>query len=146
MAVLRSNVIAGSADFIENAAAMRAQLDVVEAAIAAAQAGGGPAAADRHTSRGKMLPRDRVTQLDPHFAAKWSPYAEAFQLRYLARRCVRMGEGPMAWSLMKDALRTCPNIIVREPAKTLTSLVAACVLRFLPRSLNTPLQALIEKG
>ena len=90
--------------------------------------------------------RDRVAQLDPHFAAKWSPYAEAFQLRYLARRCVRMGEGPMAWSLMKDALRTCPNIIVREPAKTLTSLVAACVLRFLPRSLNTPLQALIEKG
>lgn len=87
--------------------------------------------------------RDRVRQLDPAFAEKWSPYAEAYQLRYLARRCVRMGEGAMAWSLMKDALSLCPRIIVEEPAKTMTSLIAASVLRFLPTALNRPLQALI---
>lgn len=87
--------------------------------------------------------RDRVRRLDPAFAKKWSPYAEAYQLRYLARRCVRMGEGAMAWSLMKDALSLCPRIIVEEPAKTMTSLIAASVLRFLPSALNRPLQALI---
>ncbi len=87
--------------------------------------------------------RDRVRQLDSAFAKKWSPHAEAYQLRYLARRCVRMGEGAMAWSLMKDALSLCPRIIVEEPAKTMTSLIAASVLRFLPTALNRPLQALI---
>ncbi len=90
--------------------------------------------------------KDRVAQLDPHFSARWSPYAEAFQLRYLARRCVRMGEGALAWSLMKDALKLCPRIILREPAKTLTTLAAASVLRFLPSAFNAPLQALIQKG
>lgn len=87
--------------------------------------------------------RDRVRQLDPVFAKRWAAYAEAYQLRYLARRCVRMGEGAMAWSLMKDALSLCPRIIVEEPAKTTTSLIAASVLRFLPTALNRPLQALI---
>lgn len=90
--------------------------------------------------------KDRVAQLDPHFAARWSPYAEAFQMRYLARRCVRMGEGALAWSLMKDALKLCPRITLREPAKTLTTLAAASVLRFLPSAFNAPLQALIQKG
>lgn len=87
--------------------------------------------------------RDRVRELDPVFAKQWAPYAEAYQLRYLARRCVRMGEGAMAWSLMSDALSMCPKILLEEPAKTLTSLLAAWVLRFLPPALNRPLQALI---
>ncbi|MEM6555625.1 MAG: glycosyltransferase family 2 protein, partial [Pseudomonadota bacterium] len=74
------------------------------------------------------------------------PYAEAFQLRYLARRCVRMGEGALAWSLIKDAVRLCPKIILREPAKTITTLAAASMLRFLPSVFNAPLQALLQKG
>lgn len=90
--------------------------------------------------------KDRVAQLDPHFAARWAPYAEAFQLRYLSRRSVRMGEGSLAWSLMKDALQLCPQIMLREPAKTLTTLAASGALRFLPSAFNTPLQALIQKG
>lgn len=90
--------------------------------------------------------KDRVTQLDPDFAKQWAPHAEAFQLRYLARRCVRMGEGAMAWSLMKDAFSTCPNIFIAEPVKTTTTLIAASVLRFLPPMLNRPLQAMIAKG
>lgn len=90
--------------------------------------------------------KDRVTQLDPNFAKQWGPHAEAFQLRYLARRCVRMGEGAMAWSLIKDAVSTCPNIFLAEPIKTTTTLIAASVLRFLPPTLNRPLQAMIAKG
>lgn len=90
--------------------------------------------------------KDRVRQLDPQFAETWAPYAEAFQLRYLARRCVRMGEGAMAWSLMKDAMTVCPQIIFKEPAKTLVTAGAAALLRLMPSSLNSPLQALMERG
>lgn len=90
--------------------------------------------------------KDRVKSLDRHFGERWAPYAEAFQLRYLARRCVRMGEGALAWSLMKDAFQICPKIILREPAKTITTLAAAGVLRFMPGTFNAPLQALLQRG
>ena len=90
--------------------------------------------------------RDRVVSLDPAFAARWAKTAEAYQLRYLARRCVRMGDGAMAWSLMKDALKANADILWQEPAKSLTTLGAAAVLRFLPSSFNAPLQAAIQRG
>lgn len=90
--------------------------------------------------------RDRVKELDASFAEEWAPRSEAYQLRYLARRCVRMGEGAMAWSLIKDAMRVCPRIAIEEPAKTLSSVAAAMVLRFLPNPLNKPLQAMIQKA
>lgn len=90
--------------------------------------------------------RDRVQQLDPVFAEKWAPYAEAYQLRYLARRCVRMGEPAMAWTLMKDALHHCPKIIIEEPAKTLTTLVATLGLRFLPGAFSAPVRAAIQRS
>jgi len=88
----------------------------------------------------------RVSELDPEFADKWGPYAEAYQKRYLARRCFRMGEGALAWSLMKEALQICPRILIQEPAKTLTTIAAALVLRLRPQQLNGPLQSLIERS
>ena len=90
--------------------------------------------------------RNRVARLDPGFATKWAKLAEAYQLRYLARRCVRTGDGAMAWSLLKDALKASPGIIWQEPAKSLTTIAAAAVLRFLPASVNAPLQAAIQRG
>lgn len=90
--------------------------------------------------------RDRVYELDANFAEKWTSFAEAFQLRYLARRCIRMGDGAMAWSLMKDAFRANKGILFREPGKTVSTLAAALVLRFMPRAFNVPLQAALQKG
>lgn len=90
--------------------------------------------------------RDRVQELDPSFAEKWAPYAEAYQLRYLARRCVRMGETAMAWTLMKDALRLCPKIAIEEPAKTLSTFVATLGLRFLPGAFSAPVRAAIQRS
>lgn len=90
--------------------------------------------------------RARVAELDPEFSNTWSAQAEAYQKRYLARRSFRMGEGALAWSLMKEALATSPKILFDEPAKTLTTLAAALVLRFRPLALDRPLQALIEKA
>lgn len=88
----------------------------------------------------------RVSELDPVFAAEWSAYAEAYQKRYLARRCFRMGEGALAWSLIKEALQICPRILIEEPAKTLTTLAAVLMLRLRPQQLNGPLQSFIERS
>ncbi len=90
--------------------------------------------------------RDRVADHAPSFAKKWSKPAEAFQLRYLARRCVRMGDGAMAWALICDAMKASRIIVWQEPAKTVSTLVAAMVLRCMPTFLNAPLQAALQKG
>lgn len=90
--------------------------------------------------------RDLVRKIDSDFAQKWEAHAEAFQLRYLARRCVRVGDGAMAWSLMKEAFKTHKLTLWREPAKTLSTLFAAGTLRLFPKALNAPVQAAIQKG
>ncbi len=52
--------------FTANAAAMRELVAQLKSRIEAAAQGGGQASRDRHVSRGKLLPRDRVLQLlDP---------------------------------------------------------------------------------
>ena len=88
----------------------------------------------------------RVTELNPTFAAKWGAYAEAYQKRYLARRSFRMGEGALAWSLMKEALQTCPRILFEEPAKTLTTIAAVLALRLRPERFRLRIQTLIERS
>ncbi len=66
MTVLRSSLSPSSEAFQSN---RKAQLDAMEpvlAAVESARAGGGEKARTRHVSRGKLLPRDRVTRLlDP---------------------------------------------------------------------------------
>lgn len=66
MSVLTSAISPRSESFSENRAAMVRQMEAVEAAAEAAMAGGGEKARERHLSRGKLLPRDRVEGLlDP---------------------------------------------------------------------------------
>jgi 3-methylcrotonyl-CoA carboxylase beta subunit len=66
MPVLESKLNARSADFVTNAAAMRALVDDLNAKVNQAALGGGDVARARHTARGKLLPRDRVSMLlDP---------------------------------------------------------------------------------
>jgi 3-methylcrotonyl-CoA carboxylase beta subunit len=63
---IASNIDTGSAEFSVNAAHMRALADELQSRRIEAAAGGPPRARDRHVSRGKLLPRDRVTRLlDP---------------------------------------------------------------------------------
>ncbi|MCI4663919.1 MAG: methylcrotonoyl-CoA carboxylase [Neomegalonema sp.] len=66
MTVLKSQISPRSEAFQTNRAAMLKELEPVAEAAAWAEAGGGAAAKERHLSRGKMLPRDRVNGLlDP---------------------------------------------------------------------------------
>jgi len=76
MPVLKSAVDTRSASFQANAKAMREQVDDLKATVARIKEGGGAKAKERHVSRGKLLPRDRVrTLLDPG-----SPFLELSQL------------------------------------------------------------------
>ena len=63
---LKSKVITNSEDFDANRHSQLAALSAVQDAVHMAELGGGEAARERHLSRGKLLPRDRVSHLlDP---------------------------------------------------------------------------------
>lgn len=72
--------------------------------------------------------RDR----SPELLAKYENPARAFQLRYLARRAVRLKNGKMAVGLTHRALATHWQIILSEPTRTIQTIVAAYLLRLLP--------------
>ncbi len=63
MAVIKSNVSAGSREFRENRRAMETRIAEVRDAVAAAAEGGGIESRSRHAERGKMPPRQRVAEL-----------------------------------------------------------------------------------
>ena len=66
MGILKSDISPNSAVFKANAADMKAQATLVRDAVTSAALGGGERSRERHLSRGKLLPRDRVqTLLDP---------------------------------------------------------------------------------
>ncbi|WP_342250487.1 carboxyl transferase domain-containing protein [Sphingomonas sp. OTU376] len=74
--VLDSRVAADSAEFRARAAHNRALVDQLRADVAQAALGGSEASRTRHTSRGKLLPRERVERLlDPG-----APFLEIGQL------------------------------------------------------------------
>jgi 3-methylcrotonyl-CoA carboxylase beta subunit len=66
MAVLDSNQVKSRPDFAANHAALKKLVDELKANLAVVAQGGGKVANERHTARGKLLPRDRVAGLlDP---------------------------------------------------------------------------------
>ncbi|MEM9331322.1 MAG: carboxyl transferase domain-containing protein [Pseudomonadota bacterium] len=66
MTQIQSKISTASSQYSENLEANLAQLSVVEEAVAFAAAGGTDKSKERHLSRGKLLPRDRVSNLlDP---------------------------------------------------------------------------------
>ncbi|MDR5828980.1 carboxyl transferase domain-containing protein [Caballeronia sp. LP006] len=76
MAIIESKLNPRSEDFRTNAAALEALVADLKAKVAKLAEGGGQAARDRHVSRNKLLPRDRIAQLlDPG-----TPFLELSQL------------------------------------------------------------------
>ncbi|HVZ44022.1 MAG TPA: carboxyl transferase domain-containing protein [Ramlibacter sp.] len=89
MAILETNLNPRSAEFQANAAAMRALVEDLAVQVAHAAQGGGAAARDKHTARGKLLPRERVQMLlDPG-----TPFLE---LAPLAAHGMYGGDAPCA--------------------------------------------------
>jgi 3-methylcrotonyl-CoA carboxylase beta subunit len=76
MSVIPTSVNPRSDEFKKNAADMQAQVDDLREKFSTIEAGGGSRSRERHLSRGKLLPRDRVEQLiDPG-----TPFLELSQL------------------------------------------------------------------
>ncbi len=76
----------------------------------------------------------------PELIQQWGGLARAFQLRYLARQAIRLKDGKMAVSMCHQSIACKPQILIREPARTLVTLGAAYLLFVLP----TPVYSLIE--
>ena len=76
MAILHTQINPRSPEFAANSAAMLTQVNDLRGLLERVQQGGGAKAQERHTSRGKLLPRQRIDQLlDPG-----SPFLEIGQL------------------------------------------------------------------
>lgn len=78
---------------------------------------------------------DKNRDTAPTLFKDWEAIARAFQLRYLARRAVRLKDRQLALKLTIDALKTDPRILLREPSKTSMTIAAALMLWILPSSL-----------
>ena len=76
MAKIISKINVRSPEFIENAAHMQVQVDDLKAKLEQIKLGGGERSRERHLSRGKLLPRDRVNAL----LDVGSPFLELSQL------------------------------------------------------------------
>jgi 3-methylcrotonyl-CoA carboxylase beta subunit len=76
MAVINTQLKPRSAEFRANAERMQALVSDLRAKVSTVTQGGEAGARDKHTARGKMLPRERVAKLlDPG-----SPFLEVGQL------------------------------------------------------------------
>ncbi len=76
--------------------------------------------------------RAKVAAYAPALEAAHGDLAEAYQLRYLARRAVKSGDGRTGLRLMHDALRIAPAMIAQEPARTAFTYAAALAMAVTP--------------
>lgn len=74
----------------------------------------------------------KAVQYAPALMKRHGGAARAYQLRYLARRAVQLGDGAFASALVRQALALHPAMILREPLKTATTAAAALVVRLAP--------------
>ena len=73
----------------------------------------------------------RLAGYAPDFAVQHVDRARAYQLRYLARRAVQLGDHGLALALMREALASSLKPLVEEPGRTLITLGAALAGRIL---------------
>ena len=96
-------------------------------------AGGLSAALDRQHATWEAAV-EKARAINPGFVATHEHAARAYQLRYLARRALSMGEMQRGWRLLREALSQYPGMWREEPARTGITLAAALAMRCLPRA------------
>lgn len=89
---------------------------------------------------------EKTRSYAPEIVTQWETLARAYQLRYLARRAVRLQDGSMAVKLVNQALATNWRILLEEPRRTLISIAAAYFLWLLPQSLYSQLESVALKS
>jgi glycosyltransferase involved in cell wall biosynthesis len=78
----------------------------------------------------------KVKDTAPEFAARLAPVAEAYQLRFLARRAFMMRDGATALGLIAKSLSISRVPLREEPVKTVVTLLAAIALRISGNTFN----------
>jgi len=76
----------------------------------------------------------KVQNYAPDFIDRHGAEARARELRYLARRCVQIGDRGLALKFATEAVRTWPKLLVVEPVKTAATVLASGILRILPET------------
>jgi glycosyltransferase involved in cell wall biosynthesis len=79
--------------------------------------------------------RAKVKDYAPALERAHGDLAEAYQLRYLARRAVKGGDGRVALRMMHEALALSPAIAVEEPIRTAVTYAAALVASAMPSAI-----------
>jgi glycosyltransferase involved in cell wall biosynthesis len=74
---------------------------------------------------------DRMERYAPEFTARHVARARAYQLRYLARRAIQLGDAGMAMALLRGAAASSIRPLLEEPVKSLTTLAAAVAGRLI---------------
>lgn len=74
---------------------------------------------------------EKLESYAPEFAAQHTPRARAYQLRYLARRSVQMGDPSMAATMLREAMVSSLRPMIEEPVKTLITALAVFAARTL---------------
>ena len=87
--------------------------------------------------------RAKVKGYAPTLEAAHGDIAEAYQLRYLARRAIKSGDGRIALRLMYNALTLSPVIAAQEPARTAITCAAALALACIPTGLGDKLMSVV---
>lgn len=85
--------------------------------------------------------RDKVATYAPDVVAQHGARAEAYQLRYLARRAVRSDDRAAGLRLAWQALRLHPRMLGEEPMRTGSTVLAALAKRLLPLAAFRRLEA-----
>jgi|GWRWMinimDraft_5_1066013.scaffolds.fasta_scaffold00140_5 glycosyltransferase involved in cell wall biosynthesis len=74
---------------------------------------------------------EKVKIIDPAFVASHGTRARAYQLRYLSRRSVQLGDGSFAVSLFIQAMQASIKPLIEEPLKTAATCAAAALASWL---------------
>lgn len=85
--------------------------------------------------------RDKLSAVAPELFSEWGSRAEAYQLRYLARRAALSGDGRAASSLLARAVSKHPAMLREEPTRTLQTLALGSASRVLPSAVFAALKS-----
>lgn len=84
---------------------------------------------------------EKTRSYAPELIDQWGNSSRAYHLRYLARSAVRLKDGSIAVKLINQALVNHWRIVLEEPSRTLRILLAAYLLRLIPRSAYSSLES-----
>lgn len=97
--------------------------------------GGGLSANIVHQYASWQCAIDKARSYAPKLVAAHEDAAAAYQLRYLARRAIQLGDYAFARALTRQAIRRHPAILIEEPRKSAVTALAALASGILPANL-----------